>query len=256
MIDSHCHLTYDQLSGQLEAVLERAAAAGVVGMVTIGTSVGDAKRAVELCRKHSQVRCAIGVHPHHAGEMAAGDIEELEMLQRNAEVVALGEMGLDYHYDFSPRGRQKEVFVAQLELARKVNRPVVIHCREAVEDCLGIMKDFPGVSAVFHCFTGSAAEARAILDRGYYLGFTGVVTFKRSEELREVVRFTPGDRVMVETDAPYLSPEPFRKQKVNEPALVRYTLERVAEVRGVSVEEMDRVTEENTRRFYRWDQRL
>jgi TatD DNase family protein len=166
--------------------------------------------------------------------------------------VALGEMGLDYHYDFSPRERQKEIFVAQLELARELGRPVVIHCREATDDCLAILRDYPEVQAVFHCFTGSMVEARQILDAGYWLGFTGVVTFKRSEELREVVKIVPADRLLVETDAPYLAPEPHRRQRVNEPAWVRYTAEVVANVRGMSVAEVDRMTTENTERFYRW----
>lgn len=252
MIDSHCHLTYDQLSSQIEGVLARAAAAGVDRMVTIGTSVADARRAVELCKGKPQLRCAIGIHPHHAARAEAGDVGALRELQKEPVVVALGEMGLDYHYDFSPRERQKEVFVAQLELAKELSRPVVIHCREATEDCLSILRGYPGIEAVFHCFTGSMGEARKILDAGYWMGFTGVVTFKRSEELREVVKIVPGNRLLVETDAPYLAPEPHRKQRVNEPAWVRFTAETVANVRGVSVEEIDRVTTENTVRFYRW----
>src|SRR4029077_423995 len=146
------------------------------------------------------------------------DVERLRELQADRSVVALGEMGLDYHHSFSQPAHQAAVFIAQLELAATLDRPVVIHCREAVDDALAILGKFPAVRAVFHCFTGSLNEAKKILDVGYLLGFTGPVTYKKSDELREVVRNTPFDRLLVETDAPYLSPEPMRKQKVNEPS--------------------------------------
>src|SRR5262249_44508142 len=153
----------------------------------------------------------IGVHPHSAGKVSLEELAFLRGLQANPAVVALGEMGLDYHYDFAPRGVQKAVFEAQLAMAGELNRPVVIDCREAGEDCLAIMKNVPGVRAVFHCFTGTLDEGQRILDQGYLLGFTGAMTFKKSEELRRVVAMAPADRILVETDAPYLTPEPFRK---------------------------------------------
>ena len=252
MIDSHCHLTYEPLAVQIEGVLERARGAGVEGMITIGTSLNDARLAVELCKQRPQVRCAIGIHPHHAAEARDGDVEELRELAKNPEVLALGEMGLDYHYDFSPRERQREIFLRQLELAREARRAIVIHCREAIEDCLKILKDFGQVPAVFHCFTGSREEARKILDRGYLLGFTGVVTFKKSEEVREVVREMPLDRMLLETDAPYLAPEPMRRRKVNEPALVVHTAAAIAKIKGTRVEEVGEVTAENAKKFFGW----
>jgi len=252
MIDSHCHLTYPPLASQLDAVLSRAASAGVERMITIGTKIDDARQAVELCRRHSNIRAAVGIHPHHAAESAPDDIAALEALQRDPNVLALGEMGLDYHYDFSPRARQRELFVAQLELAKKAGCPIVIHCREALDDCMAILKDFPTLRAVFHCFTGTAPEARRILDAGYLIGLTGVVTFKRSDELRQVAGFIPDDRLLLETDAPYLAPEPHRKQRVNEPALVVHTAAAVAWVRNVSVEEIDRITSANALQFLDW----
>ena len=252
MIDSHCHLTYDALSEQLDAVLKRARQAGVERMVTIATRAYEAEKAIALCRKHPQVRCAIGIHPHYAAGATDEDLGLIRGMQNAGEVVALGEMGLDYHYDYSPRDRQREVFVAQLAMAKELGRPVVIHCREAVDDTLAVMKDFADVPAVFHCFTGTADEARRILDRGYLLGFTGVVTYKRSDELREVAKFTPADRVLVETDAPYLSPEPMRKQKTNEPAFVMHTAAMVAQMRGMTLPELDQLTTANTLGFYRW----
>ena len=252
MIDSHCHLTYEPLARQFQDVLRRAAEAGVERMITIGTDIADAQRAIELCRQHENIRCAIGVHPHHSAVAQDDDVKWLRSLQQSPVVVALGEMGLDYHYDFSPRDRQVQIFTAQLELARELNRPVVIHNREATDDTLAIMKAFPTVRAVFHCFTGTAPEARKILDQGYLLGFTGIVTYKKSEELREVVKFTPSDRILVETDAPYLSPEPVRKQKVNEPSFVMHTARVVADLRGVSVQELDRITTENVSSHFGW----
>lgn len=252
MIDSHCHLTYPQLASQLPLVLARAAAAGICGMITIGTNLADARSAVELCRRIENVRCAIGIHPHHATEASRDDVAAIRELQCDSRVLALGEMGLDYHYDFSPRPLQREIFVAQLELAHSLGRPIVIHCREAVDDCLAILKSFSSVPAVFHCFTGTPEEARRILDAGYLLGFTGAVTFKKSEALREVVGFVPGDRMLIETDAPYLAPEPVRKQKVNEPALLVHTACAIANIRGISLEELDVLTTANVARFFGW----
>src|SRR6266850_8416535 len=239
MIDSHCHLTYEPLARQLDDVLARARSAGVTRMITIGTDLADAQKAIDLCRNHQNIRCAIGIHPHHSGNAQDDDVKWLRSLQQSPSVVALGEMGLDYHYDFSPRARQAEIFTAQLELARELNRPIVIHCREATDDCLAILKNFPTVRALFHCFTGTAPEAKQILDQGYLLGFTGIVTYKKSDELREVVKFTPADRFVVETDAPYLSPDPVRKQKVNDLSFAIHTARLIAQLRNISLEQLD-----------------
>jgi TatD DNase family protein len=252
MIDTHCHLTDPRLEQQLEAVLERAAGAGVTRMITVSTDLADARLCVEMCRDRPQVRCAIGIHPHKAAEADLSQLPRLEEMAREPAVLALGEMGLDYHYDFAPRRRQAEVFEAQLDLAGRLGRQVVIHCREAVGDTLAILRKQASVPAVFHCFTGTLDEARRILDAGYLLGFTGAVTFIKSDELREVARMAPADRIVVETDAPYLSPEPMRRQKVNEPALVIHTAAAVARVRKKTVEEIDRITTANADAFFRW----
>lgn len=252
MIDSHCHLTYEQLASQLDAVLARAAAVGVDRMLTIGTSIADARRAVTLCQTQPRIRCAIGIHPHHSAEATDDDLIALAELEPEDGVLALGEMGLDYHYDFSPRPRQKQVFIAQLELAKKRGRPIVIHCREAIDDCMQILRDFPGIPADFHCFTGTKSEARRILDAGYLIGLTGVVTYKRSDELREIATFIPADRLLVETDAPYLAPEPHRRQRVNEPALVIHAAALIAKLRGQSRPDFDQMTTRNTEEFFRW----
>ena len=252
MIDSHCHLTYDQLSSHLDDVLARAAAAGVDRIITIGTSLPDCQKAIDLCRTHPNIRCAIGIHPHHAAEAADSDLDLLRDLQQQPQVLALGEMGLDYHHDFSPRPRQREIFLRQLDLARQTQKPIVIHCRQAIDDCLAILHDFPNIPAVFHCFTGSLAEAKRILDRGYLLGFTGIVTYKKSDDLREVVKRTPLDRLLLETDAPYLAPEPQRRRKFNEPSLLPHTAATIAKLKGLPQKDLAHQTATNTTQFFRW----
>jgi TatD DNase family protein len=252
MIDTHCHLTDPRLEEQLPSVLSRAAAAGVGRMISIGTGLEDDLAVIALCAKLSNVRCAIGVHPNYTAEVELSDLPRLREMAADPSVLALGEMGLDYHYDRAPRDKQKAFFEFQLQLATEVNRPVVIHCREATDDTLAIMRNFPAIRADFHCFTGSLSEAQQILDAGYMLGFTGPVTFKKNDELREVVRQTPLDRLLVETDAPYLTPEPMRKQKTNEPALVVHVAKMVAQIKGLECAEFDRIVEKNATDFFGW----
>ena len=252
MIDSHCHLTDPRLREQLDDVLRRAGEAAVSRMITIGTDIGDDREAIALCRGRDNLRCSIGIHPNYCHEARPDDVAALRELQADSSVVALGEMGLDYHYDFADRATQRRYFEAQLALADELRRPVVIHCREAVDDTLAMLRGFGRVAAVFHCFTGSSGEAARIVEAGYLLGFTGAVTYKRNDDLREAARRTPRDRLLVETDAPYLSPEPMRKQKVNEPALVVHVAATVAQAWGTSVEEVDAVTTANVAKFFGW----
>jgi TatD DNase family protein len=252
MIDTHCHLTDPRLGDQLEAVLSRAADAGVDRLVTIATGVADSRDCIGLCVNRPQLRCSIGVHPSYVAETDPGELPQLRDLINSPAVVAVGEIGLDYSRGKSNRDRQVDYFQTQLKLAAEFDKPVVIHCREAIDDCLAIVKDFPSLAMDFHCFTGTTDEARRILDAGYLLGFTGVVTFKTTESLRDNVRLTPIDRMVVETDAPYLSPEPLRKVKVCEPAFVVHTAAMVANIKGVPVQELDRVTSATARAFYRW----
>lgn len=252
MIDTHCHLTDPRLACQLEAVLARAAAAGIERMVTIGTKPSDWEPALAITRDHSNVRCGLGVHPNHCHEVELDQLATLRGLQAQPGVLAVGETGLDYHYDFAPRSRQAEFFEAHLQLAAELNRPVVIHCRQAVDDCLAILRSHPKVRAVFHCFTGTPDEAARIIQAGYLLGFTGVLTFRNAEALRQAARAAPPSRILVETDAPYLSPEPKRKEKVNEPAFVMHTAQMLAAVRGVKLVEVDYVTTTTALDFYGW----
>ena len=252
MIDTHCHLTDPRLGSQLQAVFSRARAAGVTHFITIGTGLADDETAIALCRGRDELRCAIGVHPNYSHEADVSELPRLRELQTDPSVVALGEMGLDYFHHYAPRPRQLQVFQPQLQLAADLDRPVVIHCRDATDDCLAVMRAFPSVPAVFHCFTGTPDEARQILDAGYLLGFTGAITFKKNDALREAVALTPDDRMLVETDAPYLTPEPHRSQKTNEPAMVIHVAATVARVKGMTLEEVDRVTTDNAARLFAW----
>ena len=233
-------------------VIDRARVAGVSRMITIGTNLADARAAIALCRGRENVRCAVGIHPNYTQDATLADVPVLRELQADPSVVALGEMGLDYFHKFADVSHQRALFEAQLQLAAELSRAVVIHSREAINDTLEVMANFPSVRAVFHCFTGTAPEAERILAAGHLISFTGPVTYKKNDALRDVVRLVPLDRLMVETDAPYLSPEPRRSQKVNEPALVMYTAAKVAEVRGIGLDELDRVTTENATRFFGW----
>jgi TatD DNase family protein len=255
MIDTHCHLTDPRLAEHLDGVLSRARAADVTRMITIGTDLDDDRAAIELCRGRDFLRCVVGVHPNYSHECDLARLPELRQLQSNPSVVALGEMGLDYFHHFADRKRQREVFEFQLNLATELKRPVVIHSREAIDDTLAMMRDFAGLQAVFHCFTGSPEEAEKIVGQGYHISFTGALTYKRGDNVREALRRCPQDRFFVETDAPYLTPEPMRKQKVNEPALVVHVAECAARELGMTLEEVDRLTTANAARFFQWPSR-
>jgi TatD DNase family protein len=225
LIDTHCHLTFEQLAGDIDAVVERSRAAGVAGWITVGTDQQHNRKAVELANRFENMYAAIGIHPHDAKDVTDRTMAELKELAQSEKVVAIGETGLDFHYDFSPRQDQRRVFYAQLEIARELNLPVIIHCREAFDETIDILERFIGLKGrlkgvVFHCFSGSAQQARIVLDHGFYISFTGVVTFKNAEKTRQAAKIVPPDRLMLETDCPYMSPAPMRKQKINEPALM------------------------------------
>lgn len=252
MIDTHCHLTDPRLLDQLPAVLERANLAGVTRIITIGTDIEDDRAAIEVCKGRENLRCVIGIHPNYSHEAQKEHLAQLRELQNDQAVVALGEMGLDYFHNFADRNRQREFFEAQLQMARELNRPVVLHSREAIDDTLAILQNFPEVPALFHSFTGSVDESKRIAERGYLIGFTGPVTFKKNDALREAARNLPRDQVVVETDAPYLTPEPMRKQKTNEPAMVVHVAAAIAKEWGVSIEAVDEITTRNASRFFRW----
>jgi TatD DNase family protein len=247
LIDSHCHLDFPELKGELDAELARAQAAGVGLMVTICTKVRCFAEVRAIAEAHGNVFCSVGTHPHNAAEEPDITVEELVELSRHKKVVAIGEAGLDYHYDYSPRDIQKKCFRTHIAAARETGLPLVIHAREADADIARILEQETKKGAfpfVLHCFTSSADLARRGLALGGYISFSGVLTFKKSDALRDIAMAVPYDRLLVETDAPYLAPEPFRG-KTNEPAFVVHTASCLAAMRGVSEAEMARTTTEN-----------
>jgi TatD DNase family protein len=251
LIDTHCHLTYPGLFETLPAVLARAQAAGVERIVTIGTHPADHQKALSVTRQHPQVFAALGIHPHHAAETEEGYEGVLEhALRHNNKIVALGECGLDYHYDFAPKLLQKGVFINQLEMARRLSVPVILHVREAHADALAIIEDFPELRVVVHCFTGTPAECDRWLAKGAFIGITGIVTYKNADDVQASARLVPPDRLFIETDAPYLSPEPVRKIKVNEPAHVAHIAAYLADLRQVPLETLATQTTANARHVF------
>jgi len=252
LIDSHAHLTFDALAGQVEAVLRRAADAGVGHVVTVGTDLADSRRAVALAAAHPNVSATVGIHPHEAAKATEADLAAVIELAASPGVVALGETGLDYHYDFSDRASQRRVFEAQLAAAAARGLPVILHCREAFTDTVSMLTagGFDSRPVVFHCFGGTQREADVIAGHGWWISFTGILTFKNVGELREVARTFPPDRMMLETDCPYLSPEPVRHIRTNEPAHLAHIARFLADLRGEPVEELaDRISA-NTRGFF------
>jgi TatD DNase family protein len=251
LVDSHCHLDDEKFAADFDAVVERARAAGVDRMMAIGTGDGppDLEVAVRLADRHDCFYATIGVHPHDAAKATAASFDRLRELAAHPKVLAIGEIGLDYHYDFSPREVQREVFREQLRLAGNAGKPVVIHTREAWDDTLSLLDEHRPRALVMHCFTGGEDEARQCLDRGFYLSFGGVLTFPKAENVRQAARIVPEDRLLVETDAPYLAPVPHRGKR-NEPAFLVDTVRKLAEVRGVDAAHLAQVTTSNFERLF------
>lgn len=246
LIDSHCHLDGKQFDADRQAVIERARAAGVERMLAIGTGEGPPSldAGLRMCGLDPSFVATVGVHPHDASKATGETFSALEPLLQHPKVVAMGEMGLDYHYDFSPRDTQQHIFRAQLALAAAAGKPIVIHTREAWDDTLRILKETWRGEGIFHCFTGGPAEARQALDLGFHLSFGGVVTFPKAEALREAARLVPLDRLLIETDAPYLAPVPYRGKR-NEPAFLGATAAMLAQVRGIPVDELAETASRN-----------
>jgi TatD DNase family protein len=259
MIDTHCHLNFPELEEQLDAVVERALAAGIDRFVVPGTDLTTSTSSVNIALKNERAFAAIGIHPTDAHEFTEDNSQKLkELIGANNKVVSIGEVGLDYYHfeglneqEIQERKRaQQEVFSTMISWAKQANLPLILHTRECFEDAFRIMNEqAKGHPAVIHCFTGTMEEAIQWIEFGCYISFTGVITYKKNDALREVVRAMPLERIMLETDAPYLAPEGFRGQ-LCEPKFVRNVAETVAEVKGLSVEEVDRITTENAERFF------
>ncbi|MGA2677956.1 MAG: TatD family hydrolase [Sedimentisphaerales bacterium] len=251
LIDAHCHLTYEPFA-DIDVVLKRSRDAGVTSWITIGTDLADSQKAVELAGRFENMFATVAIHPHNAKTADQPTIAQIKELAQNKKVVAIGETGLDLHYDFSTPQQQQDSFLKHLEIAKELNLPVVIHSREAFNETMEILEAHESglKGLVFHCYSGNRQQAKIILDKGWYISLTGVVTFKNAETTREVAKYVPLDRLMIETDAPYLSPEPMRKQKVNEPALLIHTARFIAGLRGIELPKFAEAVTITTKQFF------
>jgi TatD DNase family protein len=252
LVDSHCHLDDEKFDVDRDATIARARAAGVERMMAIGTGTGppDLEAALRLARDHEFIYATVGVHPHDAAKATPETFDHLAELAREPKVLAIGEIGLDYHYDFSPRDVQRRVFAQQLELAAHASKPIVIHTREAWDDTLALIREHGLPSGgIMHCFTGGANEAGEALELGFCLSFGGILTFPKADDVRQAAAHTPEDRLLIETDSPYLAPVPHRGKR-NEPAFLAETARRLAELRDIAPEDIARVTTGNFDRLF------
>ena len=251
LFDTHAHLNdsgFDQDRAELLATLPQK---GLTLVMNAGCSLESSKEALEMAAPYDWLYCSVGSHPDSCDEVNDQVLEEYRKLCKlNPKVKAIGEIGLDYHYEDIPRDIQKKAFIAQMELAKELDMPVIVHERDAHEDGMDIIRQFPTVKGVFHCYSSSAEMARQLTDMGWYIGFTGVLTFKNARKAVETAQTIPLDRIVIETDCPYMAPEPFRGKR-NDPSLVYRVAEKLAEIRGISVEEAKQVTFENGKRLYR-----
>ena len=252
IIDSHTHLDFEQFSEDLEPVLSRAKAAGITRLVVPGVDLDSADRLLEMVSGIEMAACAIGVHPHYAGRSLPFDEKRADVLADNPQVAAVGEIGLDYYRDLSPREEQRELFESCLRWAKKRNLPVIVHVREAFEDAYEILRNMhlgqnPGV---MHCFSGGVEEARRFLDLGFNISFAGQITFPNARDMADVVKYVPLEKLLVETDAPYLAPQPVRGKR-NEPAFIVHIIQKIAAIKGIDPQEVATATARNARALFR-----
>ena len=252
LFDTHAHMDDQAFDADREELLSSLPGAGIGLLMNPGCSLASSRNAAALAAQYDWMYAAVGSHPDVADEVNEAVLEEYRKLCKlyPEKIKAIGEIGLDYHYEDIPRELQKKAFIAQMELARELDLPVIVHERDAHEDGLAIVKAFPEVKGVFHCFSGSAELARQLTDLGWYIGFTGVLTFKNARRAIEAAQAIPLERIVIETDCPYMSPEPFRGKR-NDPGKVYRMAEKLAEIRGISVEEAQAITLENGKRLYR-----
>ena len=253
LFDTHAHMDDHAFDADRAELLAALPGQGLALVMNPGCSLESSRNACALARQYDYIYAAVGSHPDVVDEVNDAVLEEYRKLCReNSKVKAIGEIGLDYHYEDIPREIQKDAFRAQMALAAELNLPVIVHERDAHEDGMKIVEEFPGVTGVFHCYSGSLEMAKWLVSRGWYIGFTGVLTFKNARKAVEVAANIPLDHLVLETDCPYMAPEPFRGKR-NDPGKLYRMAERLAEIRGVSVEEIHRITVENGKRLYRMD---
>ena len=251
LFDTHAHMDDRAFDADREALLAALPRQGIGALMNPGCSLESSRNTSRLSQEYDYIYAAVGSHPDAADEVSEGVLEEYRMLcKQNPKIKAIGEIGLDYHYEDIPRQIQLEAFRAQMQLAKELDLPVIVHEREAHEDGMAVVKEFPEVTGVFHCYSGSAEMAKELVKRGWYIGFTGVLTFKNARKAIEVASSIPLDRIVLETDCPYMSPEPFRGKR-NDPGKLYRMAEKLAEIRGLTTEEIHAITMENGKRLYR-----
>ena len=248
LIDTHCHLFFDELKEDLSSVLKRAADLGVTKFICVGTNIEDSKESYNLALDYENIFSTAGVHPHDTEEVAENYIDELYNLLKNKKVVAVGEIGLDYFKELSDISVQKKIFAEQLELAQKINKPIVFHNRDSDDDIINTLSDFPNVYGVAHCFSSTYDVAKKLIDMGFYISFSGNLTFKNSH-LPDVAKRLPIDRLLVETDSPFLSPVPHRG-KTNEPGRARFVADLLARLHNLSINEVAQITTTNAKAIF------
>lgn len=252
LIDTHCHLTFEGLAENIKNVILRSIEASVTAWITVGTNLQESRKAVELANKYEEMYAAVGVHPHYAKDTTGEAIAELRELAQNQKVVAIGETGLDSYDESSPRTDQQHIFVEHCRIANQFNLPLILHCRKAFNDSMDVLERFgAGINrVVFHCFSGSAEQARTVLNRGYCISFTGVVTFTNARKTQKAAKIVPLDRLMVETDCPYMSPEPVRTQQPNEPAFMIHTAKFLAQLKGMNLPDFAKAVTATSKVFF------
>ena len=251
IFDTHAHYDSDSFDEDRENVIKELKENGVIGVLNCGSDLYGLRKSVELAKEFDMFYAAVGIHPENADEFNEDVVKEIKEFVKNEKVKAIGEIGLDYYWEENPpREVQKEVFRAQMKLADELNLPVVIHDRDAHKDTLEIMKEFPNVIGVVHCFSGSVEFAKECIKLGYYIGFTGVLTFKNAKKLVDVCREIPAERILVETDCPFMAPVPFRGKR-NKSDYIEYIIDKMSEIRGISGEEMNEILLNNKKRLFK-----
>jgi len=252
LIDTHAHLTYSQFHQDLDSYLVRSREAGVKTWITIATGPEEIGRVLELTAKYDNMYAALGFHPHEAKNIAPEHLTLLKDSAKNEKVVAIGETGLDFFYDHSPRDTQKEIFRKHLHIAAEIQKPVVIHTRESFDESMEILDEFEGKlkNVVIHCYSGSITQTKYLLDKGYYISFTGIVTFKKTDDVRTAAKMVPLNRLMVETDCPFISPEPVRSKHPCEPAFLKHTAAKIAEVKNIPLEDFAEQVTATSKEFF------
>src|SRR4030043_37953 len=250
LIDTHCHLEMDEFSPDRDEVIKRAKDAGIEAIITIGSDLKGNIGGLELSKKYDSIYSSVGFHPHDAKDFTEDIFNQIKIWVKREKVVAIGEIGLDYHYDNSPREIQRGVFIKQLQFAKEINFPVIIHSREAKIDTLEIIKESGINKGVLHCFSGDIDMAERAMAMGFYISIAGPVTFKNARKPKEIAKMIPDDYLLIETDAPYLTPEPFRGRR-NEPSYIVHTAKAIAELRGITLEDLSRITTINAKRLFK-----